>query len=179
MIWLMFGLLWTLAGSDEIYKNVALRGRGTQSTNFESLSSATNAIDGNLDPDYSHGSCFSSKSQLSPWWRVDLLETYKISHIMVTNRGDCCADYINGAEILVGDSLANNGNNNPRCAQVTTIPLGGTQTYNCFDMKGQYVNIILPGKTGYLTFCEVQIYGAPVAKEESCACPQKCSNDNQ
>ncbi|KAM5165063.1 uncharacterized protein ACMZJ9_007476 [Mantella aurantiaca] len=160
------------------YKNVALQGRATQSTNYETLSSATNAIDGNLEAEYAHGSCFSSKSQLSPWWRVDLLASHEISHIMITSRGDCCADYLNGAEILVGDSLANNGNNNSRCAQITAIPQGATQTFNCFDMKGRYVNVILPGKTGYLTFCEIQIYGVPVTDDESCARAKKCSNND-
>ncbi|KAM9316349.1 fucolectin-like [Gastrophryne carolinensis] len=159
-------------------KNVALMGRATQSTNFKTLSSAINAIDGNLDPIYNHGSCFSSESENSPWWRVDLLKTHKISHIMITGRGDCCADYLNGAEILVGDSLANNGNNNARCAQITSIPLGATQTFNCFDMKGQYVNVVLPGKTGYMTFCEIQIYGAPVPSEPTCDCKTQCSNNN-
>ncbi|CAN2391709.1 eel-Fucolectin Tachylectin-4 Pentaxrin-1 Domain, partial [Pristimantis euphronides] len=145
-------------------KNVALRGRATFSTNVgdRGLSDAVNAIDGNVDPFFNHGSCFSTQSELSPWWRLDLLEAHKISHITITNRGDCCADFINGAEILIGDSLANNGNNNPRCAKVTTIPLAGSQTYQCNDMVGRYVNIIKPGMTGYLTFCEVQVIGVPL-----------------
>ncbi|XP_073418094.1 fucolectin-like isoform X2 [Dendrobates tinctorius] len=147
-------------------QNVALRGRPTQSTNFESLSAAINAIDGNVDPLYQHGSCFSSKSEPSPWWRVDLLETYTISHITITTRGDCCPDLINGAEILIGDSLANNGNNNPRCVKITTIPQAGSQTFQCDGMTGRYVNIIRPDITGYLSFCEVEVYGSPV----NCRC---------
>ncbi|CAI9620752.1 unnamed protein product, partial [Staurois parvus] len=99
-------------------KNVALQSRSTQSST-DSLSSSINAIglnaiDGNSDPRYVSWSCFASKAELSPWWRVDLMASYKISHIMITNRGDCCAEYINGAEILIGDSLTNNGNNNAR-----------------------------------------------------------------
>ncbi|XP_018430855.1 PREDICTED: pentraxin fusion protein-like, partial [Nanorana parkeri] len=154
-------------------KNLALQGRATQSTNYNALSSAMNAIDGNTESNYNQGSCFSSVSQLSPWWRVDLLETYNISHIMVTNRGDCCAANINGVEILVGDSLANNGNNNPRCAQIGSIQLGGTSTFYCPNMKGRYVNVILRGKTGYLTFCEIQVFGTPVPNEEQFVCLKK------
>ncbi|XP_072000081.1 fucolectin-like [Engystomops pustulosus] len=163
MFLLGFILLWISAscGTEQL-QNVALRGRATHSTNFGGLSSAINAIDGNVDPFYPRGSCFSSQSEPSPWWRLDLLETYRISHITITNRGDCCADYINGAEILIGDSLANNGNNNQRCATITSIPLAGTQNFLCNNMEGRYVNIILPGKTGYLTFCEVQVFGARV-----------------
>lgn len=55
-----------------------------------------------------------------------------------------------------------------RCAQITAIPLGTTLTFQCFDMKGRYVNIVLPGKTTYLTFCEVQIYGTPVSECSAC-----------
>ncbi|CAJ0959664.1 unnamed protein product [Ranitomeya imitator] len=143
-------------------QNVALRGRSTQSTNFEILSASINAIDGNVDSLYHHGSCFSTKSEPSPWWRVDLLEAYRISHITITIRGDCCPEMISGAEILIGDSLANNGNNNPRCVTITTIPLAASQTFQCEGMIGRYVNIIRPGITGFLSFCEVEVFATPV-----------------
>ncbi|XP_075703627.1 fucolectin-like [Rhinoderma darwinii] len=163
MFLLTFILLWiSVSSSPDQLKNVALRGRATQSTNFGGYSSAINAIDGNVDPLYTRGSCFSSQAELSPWWRLDLLETHKISRITITNRGDCCAEYINGAEILIGDSLANNGNNNPRCAKISAIPLADTQNFLCDNMTGRYVNIALTGITGYLTFCEVQVFGVPV-----------------
>ncbi|KAM4042622.1 fucolectin-4-like isoform 2-T2 [Anomaloglossus baeobatrachus] len=163
MFLLTFVVLWiSVSGGTDQLKNLALRGRATQSTNYPSYSAAINAIDGNTDPLYTHGSCFSSESQLSPWWRLDLLETHRISHITITNRGDCCAEYINGAEILIGNSLANNGNNNARCATITAIPLADTQNFLCNNMEGRYVNIILNGKVGYLTFCEVQVFGVPV-----------------
>ncbi|XP_056408894.1 fucolectin-like [Hyla sarda] len=162
MIFLTFSLLLILVTSDAEPQNVALRGRATHSTNVGSPSAAINAIDGNTDPLWARGTCFSSQSELSPWWRVDLLKTHKISHITITNRGDCCADYINGVEILIGDSLANNGNNNPRCAKITAIPLAGTQTFQCNDMAGRYVNLIRTGISGHLTFCEVQVFGVPL-----------------
>ncbi|XP_073529891.1 fucolectin-like [Phyllobates terribilis] len=163
MIFSTFTLLMILAMSNgEELQNVALRGRATSSTNVGGPSSTISAIDGNNDSDYHHGSCFSSKFEASPWWRVDLLETYKISHITITNRGECCAELSSGAEILIGDSLANNGNNNPRCEKITSIPLAGSQTFQCHGMTGRYVNIIRPGITGYLSFCEVQVFAAPL-----------------
>ncbi|KAG8547782.1 hypothetical protein GDO81_027520 [Engystomops pustulosus] len=114
MISITFLLLLIIGTSNAQYKNVALQGRPTQSSNAGWLSTGQNAIDGNTDSLYLHGSCFSTNFELSPWWRLDLLKSYKISHILITNRGDCCETFINGAEILIGDSLANNGNNNPR-----------------------------------------------------------------
>ncbi|XP_077147951.1 fucolectin-like isoform X1 [Ranitomeya variabilis] len=155
-----------LKSRSKTLQNVALRGRSTQSSNFEILSASINAIDGNVDSLYNHGSCFATKSEPSPWWRVDLLEAYRISHITITIRGDCCADLISGAEILIGDSLANNGNNNPRCVTITTIPLAASQTFQCDGMIGRYVNIIRPGITGFLSFCEVEVFATPV----NCRC---------
>ncbi|XP_075125783.1 fucolectin-like [Leptodactylus fuscus] len=148
-----------------IDRNVALQGRATQSsihrnseTNNGYLGMAINAIDGNRDSNLLHGSCSHTNRQLSPWWRVDLLRSYRIGHITITNRGDSFGYRLVGALILVGDSLVNNGNNNPRCAVVTSIPEGGTQTFQCNDMVGRYVNVILPGKEEFLHMCEVEVY---------------------
>ncbi|XP_073529893.1 fucolectin-like [Phyllobates terribilis] len=147
------------------YRNLALHGRATQSSilsilEYGYLSMAINAIDGNQDSDFSHGSCSHTNNDFSPWWRVDLLTSYKINHITITNRGGCCEERLNGAEILVGDSLANNGNNNQRCAVVTAIPRGATQTFQCHNMVGRYVNVIVRGRKEYLHMCEVQVFGS-------------------
>ncbi|XP_069829320.1 fucolectin-4-like [Dendropsophus ebraccatus] len=160
MIFLIFSLLLILVTTNaQRPQNVALNGRATGSTNTGILSAASNAIDGNTDPIWIHGSCFSSQFEFSPWWRVDLLQTYKISSITITNRGDCCADLTQGAEILIGDSLTNDGNNNPRCTKISSIALGGSQTFHCDDMTGRYVNIIRNRVLGFLSFCEVEVYG--------------------
>ncbi|XP_040204106.1 fucolectin-like isoform X2 [Rana temporaria] len=157
--------LWLLCGvSAQCNKNrnVALQGRATQSTIINSLhygflSDAINAIDGNQDPHFEHGSCSHTHNEVSPWWRVDLLKSYRISHISITNRINH-GYRLNGAEILVGNSLSNNGNNNPRCGVITSIPDGKTQTYHCHGMVGRYVNIILRGKAQFLQLCEVQVW---------------------
>ncbi|KAM4695482.1 fucolectin-like isoform 1-T1 [Discoglossus pictus] len=148
------------------YENVALQGRATQSAAYRNdqlgyLANALNAIDGNQNSNYYHGSCAIVNNDVGPWWRVDLIKSYKIGYVSITNRGDCCGESLNEAEILIGESLANNGNNNPRCAQITSIPLGATQTFQCNDMVGRYVSISLPGKKAYLQFCEVQVFGVP------------------
>ncbi|XP_018430539.1 PREDICTED: fucolectin-1-like [Nanorana parkeri] len=154
-----------LGGGEDLRRdrNVALQGRATQSSLFISQrfgyqSAAINAIDGNQDPAFSHGSCSHTHNYPSPWWRVDLLRPYKIEYITITNRGDCCSERLNGAEILVGNSLANNGNDNHRCGVVTSIPAGGTQHVLCRGLVGRYVNIILRGKKQYLQLCEVQVW---------------------
>ncbi|CAH2245454.1 Hypothetical predicted protein [Pelobates cultripes] len=158
---LTIALLWmissTAAQDNDQYKNIALRGRATQSSVYSYLNVAINAIDGNQDPNFYHGSCSCTNADVSPWWRVDLLSEYKISKIVITNRGDCCGERLDGAMILIGDSLENNGNNNPSCAVVTYLPNAATQSFQCNGMTGRYVNIVLPGKQTYLQLCEVQM----------------------
>ncbi|XP_075057125.1 uncharacterized protein LOC142143299 [Mixophyes fleayi] len=150
-------------------RNVALGGRATQSSvyfekDFGYLALAANAIDGNQDSVYSRGSCCHTHVELSPWWRVDLLRSHKIHHITISNRGDCCGERLDGAEILIGNSLANNGNDNPRCARITSIPTGASETFQCHDMVGQYVNVIIRGRQEYLHFCELQVFGIPTSE---------------
>ncbi|KAM4694448.1 fucolectin-like [Discoglossus pictus] len=161
---LTLALMWLLscdAASIAQDKNVALQGRATQSSLWGWLY-AMNAIDGNQDPNKHHGSCSHTHHNYAPWWRVDLLKCHRISQIIITNRGDCCGERLNGAEILIGNSLSNNGNNNPRCARISSIPKGATQTYQCHDMVGRYVNIVIPGRWEYLHICEVQVIGVSV-----------------
>lgn len=93
--------------------NVATRGRTTQSSTFNSSTAAKKAIDGNRSGALQEGSCAHTEAETNPWWKVDLLETYRVTSVKITNREDCCAERINGAEIRIGNSLENNGNSNP------------------------------------------------------------------
>ncbi|XP_078504371.1 fucolectin-like [Lissotriton helveticus] len=151
-------------------ENVALRGRATQSSILfknvngqDFMSDAINAIDGNQDPDFVHGSCSHTNYQLNPWWRVDLLEPHKMYAISITNRIHV-PERLKGAEILIGNSLTNYGNNNARCAYISGIGAGATQTFYCHGMVGRYVNVIIRGRQEWLTLCEVQVFAEPVDK---------------
>ena len=93
--------------------NVALSGTAVQSTTFSNLGKAEHAIDGNSDPEWAHNSCTATSSQTKPWWRLELPGVYRVSEIQVTNRNAYRAR-LNGVEILIGNSQANNGNDNPR-----------------------------------------------------------------
>ncbi|XP_060720308.1 fucolectin-like [Tachysurus vachellii] len=139
--------------------NVALRGIATQSSLY-TYYYASLAIDGNRNSVLSASSCSHTKADYGPWWRVDLLVLYDISNVIITNRGDSSPDRINGAEIHIGNSLINNGNNNPRCVVIPSMP-AGTINYTC-NMRGRYVNVIIPNIVQYLTLCEVEVNGVPV-----------------
>ncbi|XP_047672313.1 fucolectin-like [Tachysurus fulvidraco] len=142
--------------------NVALKGIATQSSLFD-YNYASFAIDGNRASDLSASSCSHTNPKNSPWWSVDLLVVYYISNVTITNRGDCCGIRMNGAEIHIGNSLINNGNNNPRCVVIPSMPDGASINYTC-NMQGRYVTVILPNIVECLTLCEVEVYGAPVIK---------------
>ncbi|XP_026173023.1 fucolectin-7 [Mastacembelus armatus] len=139
-------------------ENLALQGKATQSSLYDT-GIAYNAIDGNRNSKWEHASCSHTKNDHIPWWRLDLRKTHKVFSITITNR-DVAAERLNGAEIRIGDSLTNNGNDNPRCAVITSIPGGDTVQYDCNGMDGRYVNIVIPGRAEYLTLCEVEVYGS-------------------
>ncbi|KAJ8340847.1 hypothetical protein SKAU_G00331380 [Synaphobranchus kaupii] len=149
-------------------ENVALRGKATQSATFRgehaASSQADHAIDGNRDPNFLHGSCTHTTNIPNPWWRVDLLEKYLIASVTITNRGDCCAERINGAEIHIGDSLVNNGISNQKCSVVDSLALGETKTFQCKQpLNGRYVTVYIP-RAEFLQLCEVEVNAwVPVA----------------
>ncbi|XP_048057784.1 pentraxin fusion protein-like [Megalobrama amblycephala] len=138
-------------------RNLAVGGKAVQSSTY-STNGPQNAIDGNRNPIAGRGSCSYTNGDRDAWWRVDLLDVYKITRVSITNRGDGAAERINGAQIRIGKSLENNGNNNELAATVVSILLGETQTFEFKPIKGRYVNIIIPGRNEYLTLCEVEVF---------------------
>ena len=84
-----------------------------QEENLELYGTPEKAIDENHAAKWSENSCSHTLEDTKPWWRVDLQMTYKVNSVKITNREDCCAERINGAEIRVGNSLDDNGNENP------------------------------------------------------------------
>uniref|UniRef100_A0A8C9XHR7 F5/8 type C domain-containing protein n=1 Tax=Sander lucioperca TaxID=283035 RepID=A0A8C9XHR7_SANLU len=93
--------------------------------------------------------------------RLDLLKSYQINTVTITNRRDDLNNRINAAEIRIGNSLNNNGNDNPRCALISSIAAGNAETFVCNGMEGRYVNIVILGRAEYLTLCEVEVTGQP------------------
>ncbi|XP_030249917.1 fucolectin-1-like [Sparus aurata] len=150
--------------SASTYQNVALRGKATQSQRYNGgtavFGAAYNAIDGNRESHYGAGSCSATSVQTNPWWRVDLLESYIITSITITNRIDCCADDINGAEIYIGNSIRDDGFSNPVVAVISKIPAGRTLKITFTShVEGRYVMVTVPGSGRILVLCEVEVYG--------------------
>ncbi|XDV19495.1 hypothetical protein PO909_024960 [Leuciscus waleckii] len=157
--------------------NLAVDGAVTQSSTWLDWF-AENAIDGNRGLQQLNTGCSSTLNETNPWWRLDLRDVYRISKVVVTNRRDCCAEQINGAEIRIGNSLENNGNNNPICAVIPAIPAGESYSYSCGGMDGRYVNLIIAGDMKTLTLCEVEVYGeGPALKRSFVKMQFNSSND--
>ncbi|XP_067282606.1 uncharacterized protein [Pseudorasbora parva] len=157
-----------LPGNDEILTlcevevfagegNLALGAPAVQSTTYPQAG-ATLAVDGNRNSNFNLGSCSATDGDMSPWWRVDLQEIHAVTRVSITNRGDAVAERINGAQIRIGNSLENNGNNNALAATVVSIPLGVAKTFEFKPIRGRYVNIFIPERSEYLTLCEVEVF---------------------
>ncbi|XP_035862275.1 fucolectin-like [Sander lucioperca] len=139
-------------------ENLALQGKATQSSQH-STGTAYNAIDGNRASVWSQASCSHTVQELNPWWRLDLGKTHRVFSVTITNYKNLNLQ-LAGAEIRIGDALFDNGNSNPRCAVISRIFPGFTETFQCNGMDGRYVNIIIPGRSEYLCLCEVEVYGS-------------------
>ncbi|XP_067303754.1 uncharacterized protein [Pseudorasbora parva] len=144
--------------------NLAIGGSATQSSTYGSWI-AKQAID--FNPGFIQPSlaCSATTNQTNPWWRLDLRSTFRVSRVVVTKRRSCCPEQIKGAEIRIGNSLENNGNNNPVCAVISSIPAGVSFTYTCNGMQGRYVNLIIPGNLKVLSLCEVEVNGEGMIKQ--------------
>ncbi|TDH11324.1 hypothetical protein EPR50_G00059790 [Perca flavescens] len=163
------------------YQNVALRGKATQSDRYEHpLGAAYNAIDGNRESDYWAGSCTHTDVQTNPWWRVDLLESYIVTSIIITNRGDGFPERLNGAEIHIGNSLQDNGAANPVVGVISHIPAGRSLNMTFTRrVEGRHVTVVLPGLKRILTLCEVEVYGYRAPTGENLALQGKATQSSQ
>lgn len=93
---------------------MALGGIASQSSTLNKLGVAENAIDGSTSVDFMRRSCTHTDLELNPWWTVDLKAEFRVSSVRLTNREDCCSFRLNGAAILIGNSLEEGGTTNPR-----------------------------------------------------------------
>ncbi|XP_077127588.1 fucolectin-6-like [Ranitomeya variabilis] len=141
--------------------NIARNGEASEISTFLGL--PQNAIDGISDTHFSRGSCTHTKLEKDPWWKLDLKQSYRISNVILTNRMDCCPERLMGAEVRIGNSP---DNNNPVCDKVWSVA-SATFSFCCNGMEGQYVSVVIPGRSEYLTLCEVEVYGDLIIKENN------------
>ncbi|XP_034001801.1 fucolectin-7-like [Trematomus bernacchii] len=142
-----------------LLENVALRGKATQSNRYEhEFGAASSAIDGNRDNKFDSGSCTHTDSSSNPWWRVDLLEPYIVTSVIISNRGDRVPERLQGAQVHIGNSLVNNGARNRVVGTISTVEALTTLTFT-HRVEGRYVTVRIPGNGKILSLCEVEVYG--------------------
>lgn len=87
------------------FTNVALHGMFAEGNNTATQSStahsgeASRANDGNTDGRYWVKSVTHTNHAGHNWWKVDLGRVYRIHHVSIYGRTDCCQDRINGARV--------------------------------------------------------------------------------
>ncbi|XP_073485548.1 fucolectin-1-like [Aquarana catesbeiana] len=156
------GLAWCKVKIDPGAFNIARTGEASQSSDlqpFTLIAYAYRAIDSVKDTNFQHGFCSYTRNDQSPWWRLDMKRKYKVVHVVLTGRTDCCMERLMGAKVLVGNSP---DNNNPVCGTVTQIT-DPKSTFFCNGMEGQYVSVVIPGRSEILTICELEVYGEPMS----------------
>ncbi|XP_077349882.1 pentraxin fusion protein-like [Lithobates pipiens] len=141
--------------------DIARSGEASESSVFEFAALAYKAIDDVVDTNWYHGFCSHTNADLSPWWKVDLKQKYKVNVVVVTGRSDNAMERLMGAEVRIGNSP---DNNNPVCGKVTQVS-DPTTILCCNGMEGQYVSVVIPGRYEYLTLCHVEVYGDLVTEE--------------
>ncbi|XP_075437439.1 fucolectin-like isoform X2 [Ascaphus truei] len=135
--------------------NLARNGLATQGSDYVDITMgySKQGIDGNRDGNYHKASCTHTNYDKDPWWKLDLKQSYSIGPIVIANRQDCCSERLKGAEVRVGNSP---NNDNPVCGTVTSAD--AITTLCCKGMVGRYVSVVIPGRSEYLTLCEVEVY---------------------
>ncbi|XP_025910898.1 alanine aminotransferase 1, partial [Apteryx rowi] len=139
--------------------NAALGRPASQSSVFPNRSIAANAVDGNRDGAWPHGSCARTLEEPEPWWAVDLGARHAVAAVLVQNRRDCCWEQLQGAQVHVGDAAGERASSNPVCGVITDAGPGSLSTVCCEGLQGRYVSVSIPGREEQLALCEVEVYG--------------------
>ena len=138
----------------------------TQSSTYSPQSGAANAVDGNTDGNFSHGSVTATMLDANAWWQVDLGNSAAISSISIWNRTDCCPErlndywvFVSGTPFLSSDTPAALQN---RAGTFSSHQAGypNPSSAIALNAQGRYVRVQLSG-TNYLSLAEVQVFGVP------------------
>ncbi|XP_046561217.1 uncharacterized protein LOC124270223 [Haliotis rubra] len=144
--------------------------RATSQFNFAAtnlIASPGLAVDGNFNTDFVNGrSCYSSAiGDLTPTLYIDLGAYYYINSIIITNRGDCCAERLRNINVstLLKDPFRYL-EFPKQCGTITgNVAAGADATVNCNQPTvARYIKIqktSMVDSNDLLTLCEVQVTG--------------------
>jgi len=103
---------------------VPMTGASATQSSTSNGGDAGRAINGDSDVSWSSGSCTHTRSEAAPWWEVTvpLAQPLQITSVKVTNRGDCCAERLNGFDLAI---------NGVTCASNNQVGQGVTAEVSC------------------------------------------------
>jgi len=147
----------------ECRENLALGMPTKQSSTFNSNTPASNAVDGDINPNHAGHRCTHTTSQVEPWFRVDLGGSATVTDVALYNRLDCsgCSERLNNFLVSIGDN-PNGFSSNPECGISPHSNNGKYRqaVYCRAPVKGRYVYITLLGnKNKVLSICEIEVHG--------------------
>ena len=123
---------------------------------------ADRAVDGNTDGAYSNNSVTHTEMETTPWWQVDLGDSYYIDTIHVWNRDvfqnrlDDFYVFVSNTPFASDDLLTTLLSPAVSSYHVTTTPTPDLEV--AIETTGQYVRIQLTD-TEYLSLAEVEVFG--------------------
>jgi hypothetical protein len=131
-------------------RNLAIGKSASQSTTSGGAS-ASRAIDGDTNGNYTNGSVSHTTQQNRPWWQVDLGSVMGVGDVVLYNRSDCCAERLTNFDI----QISNNGSTWHNAASST----GTAPNRSVFSIRkaSRYIRVRLRG-SGILSLAEVQVF---------------------
>lgn len=131
-----------------------------QSSTYFNAYEAHLAVDGNNSTQHATpqgaAQCAMTAKDTQHWWMVDFETKVPVARVAITNR-NCCPERLRDFEMMIGDSMADNGLGNPKCGDKHTIAVGLTESIICSPILfGRYLTINYYGD--YMQVCEVAVY---------------------
>ena len=157
--------LGSAAEEKTVYFNHLARGApATQSSTYDGITGAGNAVDGNAAGSYSAGSMtHTAGGEANPWWSVDLGGQKAVHAVRLWNRTDCCDQRLSNYHVFVaaspmaGRSLAELLAD-PAVRRVSVPGTSGRITTLPMAANGRYVRVQL-ATSDYLQLAEVEVFG--------------------
>ncbi|XP_070542883.1 uncharacterized protein [Ptychodera flava] len=153
----------SVSGQDTELVNIAL-GKPTEQSSTDWHADSFNAVDGDSDGEFCHGTCTLTKKEHHPWWRVNLMRPREVFKVVIKNRKDCCTTRLVGAEVTVGNHEELEGDANTVCGGPVTnamVEASDTITLDCTEngvpLSGQFIAIQIKGKEEAMSLCEVEV----------------------
>jgi len=160
-------------------KNIAPGRPVYQSSIYNHHAVPNAAVDGNTNGVWGALSCACTKSEVNPWFAMDLGKERTVYKVEIFNRKDCCPDRLTGINLGVTNEDPRkvapivNGNYKVCARYYGQTGAGEKRVMEC-GLRGKYLIIQLETPGQYLTMCEVKVYGEELAIDKPFNLPKGC-----